>query len=155
MINNNHIHHSTTEKPIHSQTTDAETSISSFRFKSLIVYDRVWYSKMIVFIKDHITELEDYDYKGLEYIYTRLERFQRGSGLPGKSLSDAIHANAVNELVLIFTKHNFQTSIQQDMIVLLNKYYIRKQFQEFEEIAFILSILAHCPKLRFFDNMLL
>lgn len=84
----------------------------------------------------------------MDVVHDRLRRFQCGAGLPTRTMQDPIHANAVCEVSKLFACRTFD-GMNMAVVALVNHYAKNGKQKEFEEIAFVFSVLANEPTIMY------
>ncbi len=119
----------------------------------LVISKDEWRSRMLCFIDDHISDLKEFDKSSLVIAMDRFDRFARGAGFPSKTLHDKRHSNAIQELARILIRPDFDLNINANFRELLNFYYEQGRIEDFEEIAWVFSIIINSVKIRRYDPM--
>jgi hypothetical protein len=112
-----------------------------------------WARKMTRFVKRHVKQMDSYSYDELEIMCDTFKRFSRGAGAHNRNLSDPVHSKAIEVLDTVF-KVDFDTdSIHNDLIKQIPLYSASKTQQaEFNEVAFVFSIIVNAPALKKYET---
>jgi hypothetical protein len=112
-----------------------------------------WKSKMHTYLENLFSQLFSYDCVSLAYVVEKYTRVIYGNGMPYRycNLSQR-HTNALKEVEQLFTPSGhvcqedlLQMKIFTDTLFLLDTYADQKRIEDFEEIAFVLTIIINFP----------
>ena len=114
-----------------------------------------WKSKMQTYLEHLFSQLFAYDYESLTHVIEKYIRVIQGSGISpfGRSLS-LRYSNALREIKNLMSPSGKICSedlqnlkIYTDALFLLDAYAEQKRIQDFEEIAFVLTIIINYPNI--------
>lgn len=113
-----------------------------------------WKSKMQKYLEALFEQLFSYDYISLGHVLDKYLRVISG-GIPYRFVDgNKRHANAIREVVNLIAptgpvyEGNFTCiEVRTRAIMLLDKYAKERRYEDFEEIAFILTIIINTPNI--------
>jgi hypothetical protein len=114
-----------------------------------------WKSKMQTYLQNLFSELFAYDSETLAYVIEKYMGVIHGLGIPNTFGSGSLrHTNALQEINKLISPNGFvckedlqHLKIYTDTLVLLDTYAQQKRIQDFEEIAFVLTIIINYPNI--------
>lgn len=121
------------------------------KFNRTEIPKQLWLSRMKIFIADHIKQYKNYSFQDIQIIYQRLRAYEQSTNM----LKDKNkHSQAVKILSGIFNvyPHLSPKQIREELTTMAVDYCINNKEHEFEEIAFVFSIIVNSPMIRFFET---
>lgn len=114
-----------------------------------------WKVKMQVYLEELFAQLYSYDVLSLKYVVYKYVAMNAGTGMPYRTSSpSARFLNARNEIKLLFEQDGpldieylTTAKVYTDTLLLLDTYAKKKLLEDFEEIAFVLTIIINYPNL--------
>lgn len=103
-------------------------------------------------MKNQLKQAFRYDSHECRLMYEKYERFKNGTGAFNRSLKDPVHANAVKELSMLFESGMSGVEKKQYVTNLLHAYAQTDRQTDFEEIAFIFSIIVNSPMITMYET---
>jgi len=114
-----------------------------------------WKSKMQTYLENLFSQLFAYDCKSLAYVIEKYKYVISGLGISHTfGGGRARHTNALQEIEKLISPSGFvceedlqHLKIYTDALFLLDTYAEQKRIQDFEEIAFVLTIIINYPNI--------
>jgi hypothetical protein len=114
-----------------------------------------WKSKMQTYLENLFSQLFTYDSDSLSHVVEKYMCVIHGSGIPNTFGGGRLrHANALHEVQKLISisgfvcqEHLQHLKIYTDALFLLDTYAEQKRIQDFEEIAFLLTIIINYPNI--------
>lgn len=111
-----------------------------------------WVNNMSKFMKSQLMQAFQYDGHECKIMYEKYERFKNGTGAFNRSFNDPVHANAMRELTILFEGGMKGIEKKQYVTNLLHAYAQTDRQKDFEEIAFIFSIIVNSPMITMYET---
>ena len=114
-----------------------------------------WKLKMQTYLQSLFSELFAYDDMSIAYVVEKYTLVMHGAGIPHTFGTGRLrHTNALQEIKKLISpnglvcKEDLQhLKIYTDTLFLLDTYAVQKRIQDFEEIAFVLTIIINYPNI--------
>lgn len=111
-----------------------------------------WIKNMTKFMQSQLKQALRYDCHECRLMYEKYQRFKNGTGAFNRTLKDPVHANAVRELSMLFESGMSGIEKKQYVTNLLHAYAQTDRQTDFEEIAFIFSIIVNSPMITMYET---
>jgi len=111
-----------------------------------------WVNNMTAFMLSQLKQAFRYDCHECRLMYEKYERFKNGTGAFNRSLKNPVHANAMRELSMLFESGMSGVEKKQYVTNLLHAYAQTDRQTDFEEIAFIFSIIVNTPMITMYET---
>jgi protein-arginine kinase activator protein McsA len=134
------------------QVITQQTNLAYFQEQEYSRVTEKWVNNMAKFMQSQLKQAFRYDCHECRIMYEKYERFKNGTGAFNRSLKDPVHANAVNELSMLFESGMSGIEKKQYVTNLLHAYAQTDRQADFEEIAFIFSIIVNSPMITMYET---
>jgi hypothetical protein len=134
------------------QVITQQTNLAYFQEHEYSRATEKWVNNMAKFMQSQLKQAFRYDYHECNLMYEKYDRFKHGTGAFNRSLKDPVHANAMRELSMLFESGMSGIEKKQYVANLLHAYAQTDRQADFEEIAFIFSIIVNSPMITMYET---
>lgn len=121
------------------------------KFNRTEIPKELWLSRMRTFITEHISQFKHYSSWDIDIIYHKLRAYEQSSNISDKNNK---HSQAVKTLSSIFNTYPRPSpkQIREALTTMAVDYCMDNKEHEFEEIAFVFSIIINSPMIKFYET---
>lgn len=111
----------------------------------------LWLSRMRGFISDHISQFKHYSSHDIDIIYHKLRAYEQTSNMSDIKNK---HTQAVRIVSNIFNVNPRPSpkQIREELTTMALDYCVDNKEHDFEEIAFVFSIIINSPMIKFYET---
>lgn len=111
----------------------------------------LWLSRMREFIANHILQFKHYNSHDIDIMYQKLQAYEQSSNM---SDNKDKHTQAVRIISNIFNVNPRPSpkQIREELTTMALDYCVNNKEHDFEEIAFVFSIIINSPMIKFYET---
>jgi len=121
------------------------------KFSRTTIPKEVWLCRMREFIKNHVMQLKHYCAYDIDIMYQKLQSYDKNCQMTNNNDK---HSQAVKVLVEMFntSPRPSPKQMREELTTMALDYCIDDKEHEFEEIAFVFSIIINSPMIKFYET---